>query len=68
MNNTSPGGGTNIYDALKVALHLVDVEHSKKTYERNIQPMILFLTDGDPTSGVTKHESIIEHVRKYQPI
>lgn len=58
INNYQPDGGTNIYEALKIALHLYDLE-LKKNKDFNKQPIIVFLTDGDPTVGITGTEEIV---------
>lgn len=58
INNYQPDGGTNIYEALKIALHLYELE-LKKNKGFNKQPIIVFLTDGDPTVGVTATDEII---------
>ena len=56
-------GGTNINDALLEALSLVeDVKKSEKLPE-NVRPTIVFLTDGEPTSGVTSSSAIQKNVK-----
>ena len=51
-------GSTNINDALLKALTLVeDVKKSERLPE-NVRPTIVFLTDGDPTVGVTSSSEI----------
>lgn len=49
------GGSTNIYDALRIALRLTELDRSE-------QPMIIFLTDGLPTT--TSTSEIIEMARR----
>lgn len=49
-------GGTNINDALLEALRAKPASGSV--------PMLLFLTDGDPTVGVTDFNEILKHVRQ----
>ena len=52
LEKLEPKGGTNIYDSLKSAMNLKDIE------------TIYFLTDGMPTSGAkTDIESIIENLK-----
>ncbi len=52
-------GGTNIDGAMKEAFGLIeDREDERQTY-------ILFLTDGRPTAGETKPETILEHIGKW---
>lgn len=53
----SANGGTNIYEALKVAIHLVKTQQLKNK-ESPIQPLIIFLTDGEPTVGVSATDTI----------
>ena len=45
------GGSTGIYGALKVGLHLVQLEKIRPPGDKDVkrQPIIIFLTDGDPT-------------------
>ena len=54
--NFRASGGTNINSALLAACRIL---HSQR---RNKGNMILFLTDGEPTSGVTDPRSIVENV------
>lgn len=61
VDNFSSTGGTNIYSALKIAFRLVELAaHSNKAQVR--QPLIIFLTDGDPTEDVTDINRIIRDV------
>jgi Ca-activated chloride channel homolog len=50
-------GGTNIDDALSLALNMKT--HSSKPY------MIIFLTDGKPTIGVTEEKSLINKIKDH---
>ncbi|KAL3280737.1 hypothetical protein HHI36_003973 [Cryptolaemus montrouzieri] len=52
-------GSTNIYSALKIALRLVN-----ENEQDDKQPIIMFLTDGEPTDGETNTETIITDVTK----
>ncbi len=49
-------GGTNINDALKIGLKMF----SKSTNPR----MIVFLTDGEPTVGMTDMKDIVKNIKK----
>ena len=52
-------GGTNIHAAMMEALKLVtDVKISETAVPRNTNPIIVFLTDGEPTTGVTSSSEI----------
>merc|ERR1712165_589616 len=56
-------GSTNINDALLQALTLVeDVKKAEKLPE-NAQPTIVFLTDGEPTVGVTSSSEIKKNIK-----
>lgn len=55
IDQISPGGSTNIQDALQTALKMDDGE--RPTY-------VIFLTDGLPTSGETNSTRIIENVKE----
>ena len=48
-------GGTNIEDALKLAL---------ETEGKNDNHMIVFLTDGKPTIGTTDHQQLLDQIKK----
>lgn len=56
-------GGTNIYEALRVGLHLVKLRQTR-TGDKNAQPLIVFLTDGDPTVGKTSPTDIISQIQE----
>ena len=53
-------GGTNINEALLEAIQLAGNTNSAK----KLQKMIIFLTDGAPTSGETNLETIKENVKR----
>jgi uncharacterized protein YegL len=64
-------GGTNIYDAMKNALQKVaDVRISEVSVPTNTKPLIIFMTDGEPTVGVTDRKEIEKNIsqdnKKYQ--
>ncbi|CAH1399667.1 unnamed protein product [Nezara viridula] len=70
MFNISPNSCTNIYDALKNAIIVAQsgVEKIRKEEtdtEDTLEPIIIFLTDGDPTVGITKHSKILTMVKEY---
>lgn len=50
---------TNIYTALMVALRIVELEETKNK-ANYLQPLIIFLTDGEPTKGVIDTATIIK--------
>ncbi|KAK4880739.1 hypothetical protein RN001_008885 [Aquatica leii] len=52
VKNLNAGGSTSMYAALQAGLTLVE-EHKNSTYFRQ-QPIILFLTDGQPTDLSTQ--------------
>lgn len=56
LDNLEAEGGTNIDAALQTALENVDRER---------QSVILFLTDGIPTEGVTDTANILENIENY---
>ena len=55
INNIKPNGGTNLNDALREAVKLSNYGIEKFDFDapntEQILPMIVFLTDGEPTSG-----------------
>ncbi|RLF68915.1 MAG: hypothetical protein DRN57_02530 [Thermoplasmata archaeon] len=55
IRNTEAGGGTNINDALLSGLGMFDGQAERV-------PVIVFLTDGQPTSGVTSTSAIRQNV------
>ena len=58
VDNIRASGGTNINSALLEACRIL---RSQRRTEGNL---VLFLTDGSPTSGVTNPKSIVENVAK----
>ena len=63
VDKLEPSGGTNINDALLGAISLAN--HAKlrlKFKESRVQQMIIFLTDGHPTVGVTDSGEIMTNV------
>lgn len=61
IHNFDANGGTNIYSALKIALRVVKLA-TNQNESSNRQPLIIFLTDGEPTVDVTNTERIISDV------
>ena len=55
-------GSTNINDALLEALTLVENIRKAEKLPGNVQPTIIFLTDGEPTVGVTASSEIKKNV------
>ncbi|XP_067013964.2 inter-alpha-trypsin inhibitor heavy chain H3 isoform X2 [Anabrus simplex] len=63
VNAIESGGGTHIYDALQTALRVVQLGHSSPSNDLASQPtkepMIIFLTDGQPNGPNSDAASII---------
>ncbi|KAK3877675.1 hypothetical protein Pcinc_017625, partial [Petrolisthes cinctipes] len=60
IESLEAGGGTNIDDGLKVAIE----EDVEAIVSESVRPhIIVLLTDGSPTSGVTSHSVILKNVR-----
>lgn len=53
------GGNTNIYGSLDMALR---VFHNAENLQN---PILVFLTDGIPTEGITDPEAIVKHVNEF---
>ena len=53
-------GGTNIYQGLKSGLQRIKESSNSSTV---VQPMMIFLTDGHATSGVTEKSAILADVQ-----
>ncbi len=60
IGELKPVGGTNIDEALRMALRLRQ-EESDRPF------MVVFLTDGQPTIGVTDPKTIVENVARCRP-
>ncbi|KAJ4437658.1 hypothetical protein ANN_17803 [Periplaneta americana] len=59
--------GTNIYDGLKKALDVAELGRStwpgrKAADEQRPEPIIIFLTDGQPNTGVSDPDTIVSRV------
>ena len=57
-------GGTNINEAILNATKLAKNISENATFEDVKQTMIIFLTDGEATSGITSSEEIKSNIRK----
>ena len=60
----SAGGSTNINDALVKSLQLVEKVKVSERLPSNVRPTIIFLTDGQPTVGVTSSHGILKNVKE----
>merc|ERR1719510_735812 len=60
--NPEAGGGTNINDALIEAIEVT--KKAKSELPINALPMIIFLTDGQPTEGESNGNKIKENVKE----
>ncbi len=56
--------GTNINDALLRALHFLNEDDTNDDSLEERPAMIVFLTDGEPTSGITSTSQILANVRE----
>lgn len=61
IDDFKPSGATNIYDSLKLGFHLVE---QSENLPNNPEPIIIFLTDGKPTVGNKKYETIIDMTKQ----
>lgn len=52
-------GGTDIETALKLGIQLVELNQKN---DKKHQPIIVFLTDGEPTVGETNTDKIVRTV------
>ena len=62
ISELSSSGGTNINIALQEALRIVKNVHNTKAISLNAMPVIIFMTDGQATDGVTNHRDIKENI------
>lgn len=60
INRLTPNGGTNINDAMLAALKQFDANSSRPK-------MVIFITDGLPTVGITDPQRIIKNVQVSRP-
>ncbi|XP_067013871.2 inter-alpha-trypsin inhibitor heavy chain H4 isoform X10 [Anabrus simplex] len=59
ISKMTAGGGTNIHDALKTAINVVHTGLQNVTAtESKPEPIIVFLTDGEPTVGETRPQKL----------
>ncbi|XP_045048322.2 inter-alpha-trypsin inhibitor heavy chain H4 isoform X2 [Desmodus rotundus] len=56
-------GGTNINDAMLMAIQLLEKANQEELLPAGSVPLIILLTDGDPTVGVTDPTKIQENVQ-----
>lgn len=61
IQNLRAGGSTHIIGALLVSLHMVN---KSKAEWKNHQPIIVFLTDGEPNAGCANTDEITDIVSK----
>ncbi|KAK4880127.1 hypothetical protein RN001_008273 [Aquatica leii] len=54
VNALQSDGSTDMYKGLEVGLHLIEVERTDKNNKVKRQPIIIFLTDGEPTDYSTE--------------
>jgi len=57
-------GGTNINDAILAGLEVTREAIKRETLPENVKSMVIFLTDGLPSSGVTNDEEIKSNIQK----
>jgi len=57
--SSNAGGNTNIYGSLDMALRVFHNANQLKN------PILVFLTDGIPTEGITDPEAIVQHVNEF---
>ena len=57
------GGGTNINDALLKALEIAKLVKEQQEIDIKTEQMIIFLSDGEASSGVIDSEAIKKNVR-----
>ncbi|XP_045761385.1 inter-alpha-trypsin inhibitor heavy chain H6-like isoform X2 [Maniola jurtina] len=78
ISKLRPGGGTNIFSALDMAMNLIQNEGNQTEVandtiseggvnntdikENKLEPIIIFLTDGEPTEGETDGDRIISYL------
>uniref|UniRef100_A0A6I8S5E6 Inter-alpha-trypsin inhibitor heavy chain family member 4 n=1 Tax=Xenopus tropicalis TaxID=8364 RepID=A0A6I8S5E6_XENTR len=64
VSKISARGGTDINKALLAAVKMLKNTSRNKLLPKISTSIILFLSDGEPTSGVTNHNEIINNVKK----
>merc|ERR1711953_560590 len=57
-------GGTNINDAILAAIDVTKEAIKKETLPQNVKSMVIFLTDGLPSSGVTNDDEIKSNIQE----
>ncbi|KAG8312244.1 hyaluronan metabolic process [Homalodisca vitripennis] len=66
IEKMTAGGGTNIHGALKTAMLAATasfINTTANTTKPKPEPIVIFLTDGDPTIGITDHNKILSMVK-----
>lgn len=58
VKNISARGGTNINSALVMGLQVINTNKDPQSH----QPLIIFLTDGEPNVGISNTEEITKKV------
>jgi len=64
VTNLKESGSTNINQAILDGLELLTSTARSETLPENVKPMLFFLTDGTPTTGVTSSNQIKENVKR----
>ncbi|XP_054289756.1 inter-alpha-trypsin inhibitor heavy chain H4-like [Macrosteles quadrilineatus] len=67
VEKMTAGGGTNIHGALKTAMLVAGssfIDTSANDTMANPEPIVIFLTDGDPTIGITDPNKILNMVKE----
>merc|ERR1712001_797185 len=59
----SAGGGTNLNDAILAGLGVAETALQREALPKDVKSLIVFLTDGHPSEGVTHPESIKSNIK-----
>jgi len=57
-------GSTNINDAIVAGIEIAKLAREKQAVPENVKPMVVFLTDGLPSYGVTDNDEIMANIRQ----
>merc|ERR1712038_1665054 len=60
----SAGGGTNLNDAIIAGLGAAQTALQREALPKEVKSMVVFLTDGLPSHGVTDHQTIKSNIKK----
>ena len=63
IKTLSAGGGTNINDAVIKGIHLGENLKRREELPANLKSIVIFLTDGQPSSGETRQDSIKMNIK-----